>query len=145
MMVLPDVNILVYAFREDAADHGNFKSWLDEVINSDEAYGIADLVLSGFLRIVTNPRAFSVPTPMAEALIFVERLRNVRNCVVIAPGSRHWEIFRGLCETGGIRGNLVPDAYFAALAIESGSEWITTDGDYARFRGLRWRRPFELV
>jgi uncharacterized protein len=144
-MVLPDVSILVYAFREDAADHGKFKSWLDGVINSDEAYGIADLVLSGFLRIVTNPRAFSVPTPMAEALIFVERLRNLQNCVVIAPGSRHWEIFRGLCESGGVRGNLVPDAYFAALAIESGSEWITTDGDYARFRGLRWRRPFELV
>jgi toxin-antitoxin system PIN domain toxin len=142
-MVLPDVNILVYAFREDAVDHGNFRSWLEGLINSDEAYGIADLVLGSFLRIVTNPRAFKLPTPMAEALTFVERLRNAPNCVLVAPGSRHWEIFRGLCESGGVRGNLVPDAYFAALAIESGSEWITTDRDYARFRGLRWRRPFD--
>src|SRR5918995_351856 len=105
-MVLPDVNILVYAFREDAVDHGNFRSWLEGLINSDEAYGIADLVLGGFLRIVTNPRAFKFPTPMAEALTFVERLRNAPNCVLLAPGSRHWEIFRGLCESGGVRGNL---------------------------------------
>jgi len=144
-MVLPDVNILVYAFRDDAANHREFKRWLEGLINSDETYGVADLVLTRFLRIVTNPRAFKLPTPMADALAFVESLRNAENCVVIAPGSRHWEIFRGLCETGGIKGNLVPDAYFAALAIESGSEWLTTDGDYARFRGLRCRRPFELV
>jgi uncharacterized protein len=142
-MILPDVNILVYAFREDAENHATFRSWLEGLVNSNDAYGITDLVLSGFLRIVTNPRAFNLPTPMAEALTFVERLRNAPNCVLVAPGSRHWEIFRALCESGGIRGNLVPDAYFAALAIESGSEWITTDGDYARFRGLRWRRPFE--
>jgi toxin-antitoxin system PIN domain toxin len=142
-MILPDVNILVYAFREDAENHATFRSWLEGLVNSNDAYGITDLVLSGFLRIVTNPRAFNLPTPMAEALTFVERLRNAPNCVLVAPGSRHWEIFRALCESGGVRGNLVPDAYFAALAIESGSEWITTDGDYARFRGLRGRRPFE--
>ena len=59
----------------------------------------------------------------------------------IAPGPRHWGIFAGLCRTTGVRGNLVPDAYLAALAIESGSEWISTDRDYARFPGLRWRHP----
>jgi uncharacterized protein len=142
-MILPDVNILVYAFREDAEDHGTFRSWLEGVVNSSDAYGIADLVLGGFLRIVTNPRAFNLPTPMAEALTFVERLRNAPNCILVAPGNRHWEIFRAICESSGVRGNLVPDAYFAALAIESGSEWVTLDGDFARFRGLRWRRPFE--
>ena len=59
----------------------------------------------------------------------------------VTSGARHWEIFVGLCRQGGIKGNLVPDAYLAALAIESGSEWITTDRAYSRFSGLRWRDP----
>jgi predicted nucleic acid-binding protein len=80
---------------------------------------------------------------MAEALTFVEHLRGQPTCVVVAPGPRHWQIFTSLCQTRGVRGNLVPDAYFAAMAIESGSEWITTDRDFARFPGLRWRHPFD--
>lgn len=93
-MLLIDVNVLVYAHRSDAADHVRYRGWLEEVVDGPSSYGMADLVLSGFVRVVTHPRVF-----------------------------------------------LVPDAYLAALAIESGSEWITTDGDYARFPGLRWRRP----
>lgn len=100
-------------------------------------------MLSGFLRIVTHPRVFSPPTPLRAALDFAEALRDQPNCVVLAPGPRHWEIFTGLCLQADARGNLVPDAYLAALAIESGSEWITTDRDYARFPGLRWRHPLE--
>ena len=142
-MLLTDVNVLVYAYREDAPDHGRFHEWLEGLVNGDEAYGASDLVFSGFLRIVTHPGIFDPPSPIADALAFVEELRRQPNCVAIAPGARHWEIFSGLCRASGVRGNLVPDAYFAALAIESGSEWITTDGDYGRFRGLRWRRPFE--
>ena len=141
-MLLPDVNILVYAFREAAPDHARYKQWLDDLINSDEAYGLSGLVLSGFLRIVTHPGIFAPPTPMSEAVAFVEDLRSQPNCVVIAPGVRHWDIFAKLCQESGVRGNLVPDAYHAALAIESGSEWITEDADYSRFAGLRWRRPF---
>ena len=141
-MLLTDVNILVSAFRDDAEDHERHRDWLDSLVNSDEAYGIADLVGSGFLRIVTHPRIFNTPTPINDALEFLERLRGQPNCVVISPGSRHWPIFVDLCRATSARGNLVPDAYFAALAIESGSEWITTDGDYARFPGLRWRPPF---
>jgi predicted nucleic acid-binding protein len=70
-------------------------------------------------------------------------LRSRPNCVPVAPGVRHWNIFINLCESVRAKGNLVPDAYFAALAIESGCEWITTDSDYARFSGLRWRHPFD--
>jgi toxin-antitoxin system PIN domain toxin len=103
---------------------------------------MSDIVLSGFLRIVTNPRVFDPPSSVEDALSFADRVRQAPNCVPIAPGDRHWQIFSGLCRASGVRGNLVPDAYFAALAIESGSEWITNDGDYARFPGLRWRRPF---
>lgn len=78
---------------------------------------------------------------MADALEFTDALRSQPNCVLVAAGPRHWEIFTRLCVESGARGNLVPDAYLAALAIESGSEWVTSDRDYARFRGLRWRHP----
>jgi hypothetical protein len=141
-MILPDVNILVYAHSERAQDHLRFKDWVAGLIQGNEAYGISDLVLSGFLRIVTNPRIFTPPSALRDALTFVERIRSQPHCVLISPGPRHWELFTDLCRSAGARGNLVPDAYLAALAIESGSEWITTDGDYARFPGLRWRRPF---
>ena len=142
-MILPDVNVLVYAHREDAPNHGVYREWLQAVINSDQAYGMADLVLSGFLRVVTHPRVFDPPDVLDQALAFVAGVRNQPNCVLIRPGPRHWAIFEQLCRTAGVKGNLVPDAYLAALAIESGSEWITTDRDFGRFPQLRWRHPFE--
>lgn len=140
-MLLPDVNILVYAYREDAPGHERFRTWLQHLVTGDEAYGLSDLVCSGFLRIVTHPAVFDPPSPIDDALAFIEELRSQPGCVIIAPGVRHWQIVAGLCRASGARGNLVPDAYLAALAIESGSEWITMDGDYGRFPSLRWRRP----
>ena len=110
-------------------------------MQSDQAYGISDLVLAGFLRVVTHPRVFKTPTPLNQALTFARQLRDRPNCVVVEPGPRHWDIFTRLCQAAGARGNLVPDAWLAALAIESGCEWMTTDRDYARFQGLRWRTP----
>jgi predicted nucleic acid-binding protein len=121
-MRLVDVNDLVYAHRLDAVRHQGYADWLRGLLAGQEPYGMSDLILSGFLRIVTNPKVFKQPTPMDT-------------------GHRHWEIFTGLCRTAGVKGNLVPDAYLAALAIESGSEWITTDRDFSRFPGLRWRHP----
>lgn len=140
-MVLPDVNVLVYAFREDAVDHDRYHGWLDEVVNGNASFGLADLVLSGFLRVVTHPAVFKTPTPMAEALRFVETIQSAPNARLVTPGPRHFEIFTGLCRLRGVRGNLVPDAFLAALAIESGCEWVTADKDFARFPGLRWRHP----
>ena len=142
-MLLPDVNVLVYAHRRDAPDHSRYLAWLEAVVNADEAFGVADIVLSGFLRVVTHPRVFDPPTALEEALVFVEALRRRPNCVPIAPGPRHWQLFTTLCQRAGARGNLVPDAYLAALAIESGSEWITTDRGFARFPRLRWRHPLD--
>lgn len=140
-MLLVDVNVLVYAHRQDAPNHRAYLDWLTELVSSDEAFGLSELVLSGFLRVVTHPRVFSPSSRLADALRFVTELRGQPNTVLVAPGPRHWDIFVGLCRKADARGNLVPDAYLAALAIESGSEWITTDGDYGRFPGLRWRRP----
>ena len=142
-MQLVDVNVMIYAHREDYTDHKRFLTWLEQWLDSDAAFGMSNLVLSGLLRIVTNPRVFQRPTPTKLALDFVDSIRTRPNCVSINPGPRHWGIFTKLCATAGVKGNLVPDAYLAAIAIESGSEWITTDRDYSRFSGLRWRHPFE--
>jgi toxin-antitoxin system PIN domain toxin len=98
--------------------------------------------LSGFLRIVTHPRIFKPPTPLDIAVDFVAALRSQPNCVLLAPGPRHWTIFLQLCRSAQAHGNLIPDAYIAALAIESGSELISTDRDFSRFAGLQWRPPF---
>jgi toxin-antitoxin system PIN domain toxin len=140
-MRLVEVKVLVYAHRRDAARHEDYADWLGGLLSGQEPYGISDLVLSGFLRIVTNPKVFRQPTPMEAALAFTEALRTQPNCVPVEPGQRHWDIFTRLCRTAGVKGNLVPDAYLAALAIESGSEWITTDRDFSRFLDLRWRHP----
>jgi hypothetical protein len=111
------------------------------MVESDEPVGLSELALSGFVRIATHPRVFSPPAPVDRALEFADALRAQRNAVIVAPGARHWDIFDRLCRTSGAKGNLVADAYLAALAIESGSEWITTDRDFSRFPGLRWRHP----
>jgi toxin-antitoxin system PIN domain toxin len=140
-VILPDVNVLVYAYRQDSARHASYRRWLEDVLDGPEAYGVADLVLAGFLRVVTHPQVFSPPSPIGHAIQFAEALRGHPNCVHVVPGHRHWEIFTHLCRDARAKGNLVPDAYLAALAIESGSEWMTTDRGYSRFPGLRWRDP----
>ncbi len=140
-MILIDVNVLVYAHREDADRHEEYRGWLENAIGGDAPFGVADLGLSGFLRVVTHRRIFATPTPVEKALTFVDELRAQPNCVVVEPGRRHWDIFANLCREAGATGNLVPDCYFAAMAIESGCEWITTDVDFARFSGLKHRHP----
>lgn len=140
-MVLPDVNVLVYAHREETSNHGGCREWLERVVNGDAAYAICDLVLSGFVRVVTHPKVFKRPSSIADALAFAEQIRDQPNCVRVEPGPRHWDLFRRLCRESDAKGNLVPDAYLAALAIESGCEWISTDRDFSRFKALRWRHP----
>jgi toxin-antitoxin system PIN domain toxin len=111
------------------------------VVNGDARYGMAPQVLSSVIRVTTHPKVFVKPSSMGEVLRFCNILLAQSRCVVIQPGERHWEIFTRLCSEADARGNLVPDAWFAALAMESGCEWITLDSDYARFSGLRWRAP----
>ena len=119
------------------------RAWLEAQINSDAAYGLSELVLSGFLRITTHARVFEVPSTWQDANRFATQLREQPNRVTIGPGQHHWEIFTRLCKTAGAKGNLIADAYLAAMAIEHGCEWITTDRDFGRFDGLRWRHPLE--
>ena len=140
-MLAPDVNVLVYAHREEMQEHSACKAWLDETLGGDAAFGIFDSVLSSFVRVVTHPRVFTTPTPLNVALAFANGVRGHPNCVVVQPGPKHWAIFERLCRESGAKGNIVADAYLAALCVESGSEWVTTDRDYSRFVGLRWSSP----
>jgi hypothetical protein len=140
-MILPDVNVLLYALRADLPNHGRYRDWLHGVVNSESVYGMSPQVLSSVIHIATHPRVFVNPTALDVVLQFAQALMEPQHCEIIVPGSRHWSIFTRLCQRCEARGNLIQDAWFAALAIESGAEWITTDRDYARFGGLRWRAP----
>lgn|SRR6516162_7625907 len=142
-MKLLDVNVLVYAHREDAPRHSDYRNWLQQLLSGPEPFGVADLVLSGFLRIVTHPGIFDPPTDPELALRFVQTIREAAEPVLIGPGPGHWSIFTRLVRESGCRGNLIPDAFLAAIAIESGCTWITTDRDYSRFNGLDWRHPLD--
>lgn len=140
-MLLPDVNVLVYAHRQDSASHVHHKRWLAALVNGDAAYAMASIVIAGFLRVVTHPKVFVRPSPVSVALAFATQVLDAPNCVRIEPGPRHWEIFARLCRTHEAKGNVVPGAYLAALAMEAGCELVTTDRDFARFAGLRSRHP----
>lgn len=141
-MILPDVNVLIYAFRKDSEKHAQYRNWLNSIVNGDSIFGLNTQVLASLIRICTNPKIFVRPSNIDECLHFCRVLLEQTPCKIIEPGSRHWEIFARLCAENRVTGNLVPDAWFAALAIEWGCEWITTDGDYGRFKELNWRRPF---
>ena len=142
-MILPDVNVLLYAFRADSRDHRLYRTWLTSVVNGEMAYGMSPQVLAGVIRVSTHPRIFAKPSRLADAAAFASLLLEQPHCQIVQPGPRHWTIFQNLCRRAKATGNLIQDAWFAALAMESGCEWITLDGDFARFEGLRWRTPLD--
>jgi uncharacterized protein len=137
------VNVLVYAHREDAKNHLLYRAWLESVINSSMAYGFSELVLSGFIRIVTHPKIFEQPSSLDAALGFLQQIRSGRQAICLAPGRHHWELFVRCLESISAVGNDVPDAYHAALAMEWDCDWVTTDKGFRRFKeqGLRIRNP----
>lgn len=141
-MILPDANVLIYAFRSDFAQHAACRRWLIDVVSGDARFGLSPTTLAAVVRITTNPRAFKEPSAVEEAFGFCGDLLHQPHCQVVEPGERHWDIFRRLCIASATKGPRVSDAWFAALAIEWGCEWITLDRDYARFPGLAWRAPF---
>jgi uncharacterized protein len=138
-----DVNILVYAHRPESQRHEDYRAWLDDAREGGEPLGLIDVVLSGFLRIVTHPRIYREPTPLSTALEFVDVLRQAPTCLPISPGERHWAIFSELCTRAEAAGNGIPDAFLAAVSIENGAIWITADRGFSRFPGLRWRHPLD--
>lgn len=140
-MVLPDVNVLIYAFRKDTEFHRACRKWLDETVLGDAPFGVSPLVLSAVVRVTTNSRSHKPPSTLEDAFGFCDDILGQPHCRMVEPGARHWDIFRRLTIDTGIRGADVTDTWFAALAIEHGCEWVTTDRGFARFPGLRWRVP----
>ena len=140
-MLLADVNVYVYAFRYDSPRADEHSAWLQDRLTGIEPFGVSELVLSAFVRIVTNHRVYRRPTSPADALEFCDAVLAAPAAVAVRTGARHWSIFTELCRSVGARANVVPDAYLAALAIEHGATWITTDRSFARFPGLRWTTP----
>lgn len=139
-MKMPDVNVLVYAHRQDESAHEFYRDWLNQLVNSDAPFGLSALVALAFVRIVTHPRARQDPTPLSVALETVERLRETPACRWLLPGARHWELTAMLCRKTGATGKQVADAQHAAVAIEHGCCWVTRDDDFAGFapHGLEW-------
>lgn len=144
-MFLMDVNVLVYAHRKDTANHSDYRQWLESVINGHAAFAYSELVLSGFLRVVTHPKVFEIPSTLSSAIRFTEQIRNLSNAVCLAPGSMHWQIFVECLDQINATGNDIPDAYHAALAIEWNCEWVTADKGFKRFKGLKVRHPLTLL
>ena len=140
-MILPDVNVLIYAFRPDVPRHATCRRWLVDVVSGDARFGLSPMVLSAVVRITTNARVFRTPSPLDEAFGFCDDLLGQPHCQIVEPGERHWANFRRLCRETGTRGSRITDAWFAALALEWGCEWITCDRDFARFPGLKWSVP----
>jgi toxin-antitoxin system PIN domain toxin len=144
-MILPDVNVLVGAFRADAPHHAQLRRWLKSAVAGVEDLGLTDAVLAGTLRVLTHPRVFVNPTPLDDALAQVAALRDADGVVRVTPGPRHWETVERLCRAADARGNLVVAAQRAAVAIELGATWVTLDRDFARFPGLRWVSPLDAA
>jgi toxin-antitoxin system PIN domain toxin len=137
-MILADVNVLIYALRKDVPQHAVCRAWLDAIVLGEARFGVSPQALSAVVRVTTNRRAYKEPSTLEEAFGFCEDLLGQPHCQIVEPGERHWDIFRRLCLATDTRGPRVTDAWFAALAIEWGCEWVS---DYARFPGLRWGAP----
>jgi toxin-antitoxin system PIN domain toxin len=140
-MLIADVNVFITSHRPSDPDHAAMLSWLEAQLSAHQAFGVSELVLSAFVRIVTNHRAFADSTPPDIALDFCAVVRAAPATTIVAPGKRHWTIFAELVRTGQARSNTVPDAYLAALAIENGATFVTRDRGFARFPGLRLLDP----
>ena len=140
-MLMVDVNVCVYAFRAESRMHSEFKGWLEQALSGAEPVGLPEQVLSSTIRLVTNHRIYKDPSTPAEALSFCDALLDAPAAMRVRPGERHWRIFHGLVAQQGLRGNDVPDAYLAAMALEQGATWVTTDRGFARYQGLRLLDP----
>ncbi|MEM7698552.1 MAG: type II toxin-antitoxin system VapC family toxin [Verrucomicrobiota bacterium] len=140
-MIVPDINLLVFAYQRNAPHHEAAKRWWEELINGDRAVGIPWVVSSGFIRLMTHPRVSTHPMEPAEALDLVERWFHFPQVAPVNPGRRHLQTLRQMLVAAGVGGNLVTDAHIAAIAVEYQSEVHSNDSDFGRFPGLRWVNP----
>jgi toxin-antitoxin system PIN domain toxin len=144
-VILVDVNLLLYATVASAPEHAIARPWFNACLNGTAAVGLPWVSLLGFVRIVSNRRVYSEPVPVAEAWREVERWLDCPSVWIPQPTDRHREVLRPLLVEATSRANLVSDAHLAALAIEHGLTLCSTDGDFLRFKNLRWENPLRAA
>ncbi len=138
IVLLPDVNVLLAGFRADHAHHEAARGFLTEARADNETLGLSDVALSGLVRLATNPTVFEHPDSAAAVLDYVDALADPP-ARLIRAGASHWSRFAALCRDLRLRGNLVPDAYLAAVALEERAELVTFDRGFSRYPRLSWR------
>ena len=142
-MIAPDVNVLLYALREESDRHSAYRHWLQTSLNGPEPVALFEAVLASVFRIATHPRIYREPTPRAVTESFLDTCLVAPAAIALRADVGHWHLFRTLCARANCVGNLVQDAYLAALALEHNCTFITTDRDFSRFPALRWRHPLD--
>lgn len=140
-MKLLDVSILLGLYRAEHPKHAELREWLRSTLIAGEPISLTPLVVTGFMRISTNPRVYPLVTPPAEARAQIDQLLRAPLVSWAMPGPRHWEIFSRICTESNAYGNLVTDAAIAAIAVEHGAALVTLDRDFARFPDVRWEHP----
>ena len=141
-MLILDVNVLVYAFNEQSDRHATYVDWLSSTLAGSERVGLLDASLSGFMRIVTNPRIFPHPSTTTEALAFVDAMINADATVWLPSTAAAWTILgRLVAQDSALRGNHIPHAYLAATVIAHGATLATADRGFARYPGLKTFDP----
>lgn len=142
-MIIPDINLLVYAYNTEDPSHAQAKRWWEELLNGTDPVGLPWVTISGFLRLVTHPRVLVDPMSVGQATEQVRAWLECPSVLTVEPGKKFSAIFLGLLDEAGTAGNLTTDAYLAALAIEHQAELHSNDADFSRFKGLRWSNPLK--
>jgi uncharacterized protein len=140
-VIVLDANLLLYAYDSASPHHAKARSWIEKVLSGITAVGLPWQTVSAFLRIMTNPKLPGERFTLEEAVQLVDRWLEQPNVRLLGPGDEHWALFRQMIVEGQAPGALISDAQLAALTMEYGGVLHTTDRDFARFPGLRWRNP----
>ena len=142
MIVLPDVNVLIYAFRRESTGHEEYANWLTELLSGADELALSESTLTGFMRIVTNPRVYADPAPTTVAMEFLQAVRSARRQRWVTVTDTVWSTFAAIVSGDTqVRGSLIPDAWLAALALAHGCHLATADRGFARFGRLQWFDP----
>jgi toxin-antitoxin system PIN domain toxin len=142
-MILPDINLLVYAYNSDAPAHKKAKAWWEACLSENRPVGLPWAVILGFLRLMTSRSVLVDPFTPQEAVGRIRSWLERPQVQILQPGSRHIELLDSLMQGATAFGSLVTDAHLAALAIEHQAELHSNDGDFSRFPGLRWTNPLQ--
>ena len=140
-MIIPDLNLLVYAHFDGTPHHQAARRWWERLINGSERVGVPWVVATGFVRLITHPRVVANPATTTEAIDYVQEWFRFSHVTPVNPGSYHLTHLRRSLAAAGVGAELVTDAHLASIAIEYQAELHSNDADFSRFPGLRWRNP----